>query len=145
MLLTDQVPVLKRRFVPLVARTKRLAITAKPPITTKRAPARTIAPAATSSSGSRGEAITPVYRAQKPSGLRGEVLPAAQQLSDRSVRWGRQGRPLFGPEPVPFGLVARLEQRVRRVTHIADSTLSKNAYELPIGGSASRRASVRPT
>jgi hypothetical protein len=51
--------------------------------------APTIAPAATSSLGSSGEAIAPINRAQKTGGLRRKMLATAQKLADRRIRRGR--------------------------------------------------------
>ncbi|MBW8060691.1 MAG: PIN domain-containing protein [Solirubrobacterales bacterium] len=100
-----------RKSMSSVARTKRLAIRAKPPITTKRAPSPAIAAAAASSSGS-GALIGPLHRAQQSGRLRGETLAAAQQFGDRGVGRWHQRLPLFGVQPPPLGLVAGLEQRL---------------------------------
>ena len=88
-----------------VALTNRLAITEKPPMTTKRAPSATIAATATSSSGS-ATAIGPLDRTQQFRALRGEVLAAPQQLADRGIRWRSERLPLFGIELGPLSLVA---------------------------------------
>lgn len=106
-----------RKSTSSVARTKRLAITAKPPMTTNFAPSATSAEAASSSLGS-GRATAPLHRSQKAGGLSREVLAAAQQLADRSVGRRRQGATLFRAKPCPLCLVARLHQRpMRRREH----------------------------
>lgn len=94
-----------------VARTKRFAITAKPPITTKRAPSLTIAAAATSSSGSSA-LIAPLHGTQQTHSLRGEMLSAAQQLADRRIGRRRKRFALFRVQPSPLSLVAGLEKGV---------------------------------
>jgi hypothetical protein len=72
-----------------VARTKRLAMSANPPHTTKRARLATIAVAATSSSGSGG-AICALDGSPQARGLSRKVLSAPQKLTEWCVGWRSQ-------------------------------------------------------
>ena len=80
-----------------VALTNRLAITEKPPTTTKRAPWAAIALTATSSSGS-AMPIGSLNRRRELRALGGKVLATPQQRADGSVRRKGKRSPLFGVE-----------------------------------------------
>jgi hypothetical protein len=102
-----------------VARTKRLAMTANPPTTTKRALSATIEVAATSSSGSSA-AIGSLDGSQQARGLCGEVLTTPQQLAYRGAGQRSQESTLLGVQLRPSCTVAGLQQRVLRCRHHPD-------------------------